>query len=298
MNLRQIELFVAIAETGSFSRGAEAVSLTQSTVSQHIAALEAEVAAVLFDRMGRGVLLTAAGDLFLRHARLILAERDALLMSMAGLRGLEGVQLTIGASNIPANYLIPPILRRLQEQHPGISLTMITGDTSNILDRLERAEVELAVVGSRIPCRSTAFLPLLRDSLVLVVGGGHRWQKRKSVALAELMSEPLVVREHGSGSGLSLDKALRQAGQDPAKMTVSARLGSNEAVLQAVSRGFGCAFVSELSVHQRPENKDLSVVEVQGLSVDRQIWLAKLQARTLSPAAEAFSALLGNYYSK
>jgi len=190
MNLRQIELFVAIAETGSFSRGAEAVSLTQSTVSQHVSALEAELDTVLFDRMGRGVLLTVAGELFLQHARLILAERDALLRSMAGLRGLEGAQLTVGASNIPANYLIPPILQRLRELHPGISLTMITGDTSYILDRRERAEVELAVVGSRGTGKAVAFRPLVRDPLVLVVGGGHRWQERKSVGLAERMTVP------------------------------------------------------------------------------------------------------------
>ncbi len=125
MTLRQLELFVAIAETGSFSRGAYKVFLTQSTVSQHVADLEAEIGAQLFDRLGRGVTLTAGGELFLRHARRILAERDALRQSMAAFQGLEQAQLTIGASNIPANYLVPPLLSILHAEHPGISLTML-----------------------------------------------------------------------------------------------------------------------------------------------------------------------------
>ena len=98
MNLRQIKVFVAIANKGSFSAGAEAVSLTQSTVSQHIASLEEEVGVPLFDRSGRGVVLTSGGVLFLRHARRVLGESEALLQAMSGFRGLNHAELVIGAS--------------------------------------------------------------------------------------------------------------------------------------------------------------------------------------------------------
>ncbi len=101
MNLRQLELFVAVVEAGSFSRGAEAALLTQSTVSQHIAALESEVELQLLDRTGQGIEVTHAGKLFLQHARKVLAELVALQQAMAGFRGLRQTCLTIGASNIP-----------------------------------------------------------------------------------------------------------------------------------------------------------------------------------------------------
>lgn len=297
LNLHQLEIFVAIAETGSFSRSAERVSLNQSTISQHIATLEEEVGAPLFDRTGKGVVLTPHGQTFLKHTRRILAERDALLEAMAGLRALDNAQLSIGASNIPANYLVPEILPILAERHPGISLSMQTGDTRETLNRLLAAEVELALIGSRPNQKGVEFLPLYRDRLVLIVGIDHPWRKRGSITLDELFDEPFVVRERGSGTGLALENALRQGGYDPEKLKVAAWLGSNEAVQQAVGTGFGCAFVSELSIAPRRKHHDVFRVEVEGLTVERELWLARLRSRSLSAAGQAFCDLLLDHYA-
>ena len=296
MNLRQIKVFVAIANEGSFSAGAEAVSLTQSTVSQHIASLEEEVGVRLFDRLGRGVVLTSGGVLFLRHARRILGESDALLQAMNGFRGLKSADLVIGASNIPANYLIPPLLATLKHEHPGISLTMLTGDTADVLKMLENSEAELALVGSRAQNREMVFDPLMNDPLVLVVATSHRWAKPGRIEIDELFSEPLIMREVGSGSGQSLDYALHLAGRDRTEVKVAARLGSNEAVLQAVASGFGGAFVSEMSVQHWNRGGGLCRIHVDGLVVERKIWMARLKGRVLSPAAEAFSDVLKGHY--
>ncbi|TNF47585.1 MAG: LysR family transcriptional regulator [Deltaproteobacteria bacterium] len=298
MNLRQIELFVAIAEAGSFSRGADRVSLTQSTASQHMATLEDEMGTGLFDRVGRGVLLTSGGEKFLLHARRILSERDALLQSMIDFRGLGSTLLKIGASNIPANYLIPPMLVSLKENFPGITLNMITGDTHDIVARLEQTEIELAVVGNRLTSKKVEFVPLTTDSLVLIVGPKHRWRNKDFISLHDLLSEPIVIREEGSGSGQTFDNVLRLMGQNPADLKVAARLGNNEAVLQAVASGFGCAFVSELSVKYNLASGALYKVEVKDLAVDRQIWIAKLKARSDSPAALAFKEALVSHYQR
>ncbi len=296
MNLRQIELFVAIAETGSFSRGAERICLTQSTASQHMATLEEEMGTVLFDRLGRGVLLTSGGEKFLQHARRILSERDALLQSMTDFRGFGNTLLKIGASNIPANYLIPPLLAPLKENFPGITLNMITGDTRDIVARLEQTEIELAIVGNCLTSKKVEFVPLMTDSLVLIVGSKHRWRNKDFISLHDLVSEPIVIREEGSGSGQTLDDALRLMGHNPADLKVAARLGNNEAVLQAVASGFGCAFVSELSVKYNLASGALYKVKVKKLAVERQIWVAKLKARSQSPAALAFKEALVSYY--
>jgi len=296
VNLRQIELFVAIAEAGSFSRGADRVSLTQSTASQHMATLEEELRTGLFDRLGRGVLLTSSGEKFLLHARRILSERDALLQSMTDLRGLGNTLLKIGASNIPANYLIPHLLAPLKEKYPGITLNMITGDTRDIVARLELAEIEFAVVGSRSNIKKVEFIPLMTDTLVLIVGSKHRWKNKGFISLHDLVSEPIVIREEGSGSGQTLEDALRLMGQNLTDLKVAARLGNNEAVVQAVASGFGCAFVSELSVKDKLASGALYKVKIQSLPVDRQIWVAKLKARSHSPAALAFKEVLVSYF--
>ncbi|MFA5515018.1 MAG: LysR family transcriptional regulator [Desulfuromonadales bacterium] len=292
MNLRQIDIFLAVADTGSFSRGAEATLLTQSTVSQHIATLEDEIGIRLLDRTGRGAVLTGGGKLFLRHARRVRSELAALEQAMAGFRGLANAPLAVAASNIPADYLIPEILTSLAARHPGIVLSVLSGDSRGALDRLLGGEVELAVLGSRFAAEGVDFTALATDRLHLMVGAQHPWRGRESVRLEELAQMPTIARESGSGSGRALHEALRGAGFDPARLRVAVRLGGNEAVKQAVASGFGFAFLSELSVGRERERGDLHAVAVQGLQVERRLWLARRDGRSLSPAAEAFAVLL------
>ncbi|MDT8444525.1 MAG: selenium metabolism-associated LysR family transcriptional regulator [Desulfuromonadales bacterium] len=292
MNLRQIEVFVAVVEAGSFSRGADAALLTQSTVSQHVAALESEFELRLLDRTGQGVVLTRAGELFLQHARQVLSECASLQQAMAGFRGLHQVCLTIGASNIPANYLIPTILPHLSAEHPGIALTMQTGDSRAMLNRLLADEVELVVVGSRSDDRGIEYLPLTGDLLVLTVSSRHPWSRCTAITLDELAESPIIVRENGSGSDQALQQALRQAGFDPNRLQVAVRLGSNEAVRQALLNGFGAAFLSELSIQQELKRGELVKVPVVGFAVKRQFWIARRCRRTASPAALVFVALM------
>lgn len=297
MNLRQLEIFVAIVETGSFSRAAEAVLLTQSTVSQHISALEEAIGLALLDRTGQGVRPTRAGALLLKHARRVLTERDALQQALAGFGGLRQASLTVGASTIPAGYLIPAILPRLTTEYPGITLTVQTGDSRTILARLLSDEVELAISGSRGGEKGLDYRPLTCDLLVLAVSSDHPLGRRTSLSLAELMETALIVRENGSGSHQALRRALQQAGCDPEQLRVAVKLGSNEAVRQTLLGGFGAAFLSEISIRQELQRGELVRLPVEGLTVARQFWLATRSRRTLSPAATVFARLLQETFS-
>lgn len=292
MNLRQLELFIAIAESGSFSRGAEKALLTQSTVSQHIASLESEVGLRLLDRTGRGAELTAAGQLFLDHARSVLSELFTLRASLASFSGLADAPLCVGASNIPGTYLIPRLLPELTRRHPGIRLTLLGGSSRAILDRLLSGEVELAVVGSHPDLPGCDFTPLTPDLLVLVVGPQHPWRQAATITPQQLAEEALLLRESGSGSDLALCAALLELGLDPAGLQVAARLGSNEAIKESIAGGFGAAFLSESSIRREVARGELVVVPVAGLRVSRHFWLASRRQRTPSPAAAAFAALL------
>jgi LysR family transcriptional regulator, low CO2-responsive transcriptional regulator len=292
MNLRQLELFIAIAESGSFSRGAEKSLLTQSTVSQHIASLESEVGLRLLDRTSRGAELTAAGQLFLDHARSVLTELATLHASLASFNGLADAQLGVGASNIPGTYLIPRLLPELARRHPGIHLTLVGGSSRAILDKLLSGEVELAVVGSHPDLPGCDFTPLAPDRLVLVVGPQHPWQEAAALTPQQLAEEALLLRESGSGSDLALRAALLELGLDPAGLRVAARLGSNEAIKESIAAGFGAAFLSESSIRREVARGELVVVPVAGLSVTRHLWLVTRSQRTPSPAAAAFAALL------
>ena len=298
MTLRQLQLFVAVAETKSFSRGADKVCLTQSTVSQHIAAMEEEVNTRLFDRTSKGIFLTAGGEVFLSHARRILVEYHALFNGMQTFHGLESATLVLGASNIPANYLVPKILPLLQREYPGITLEMRSGDSREMTDHLVAGQVEIAIVGGQMDQARVNYWPLMKDRLVLIVGKDSPLRDRNKIPLTELRALPLIVRESGSGTFQTLENQLYSAGFPAEALNIVARLGSNEAIRQAVSIGCGCAFVSDLSIIRELERGELFKLEIEGLSIVRQLWLATLKERTLSPAVDAVSQLLRKAYGQ
>lgn len=292
MNLRQLELFIAVADSGSFSRGAEATLRTQSTASQQIAALEVECGLQLLDRTSRGVELTDAGRLFQAQARRVLTEMTELQQTMARFQGLEETTLTIGASSIPGTYLVPGLLPELFRRHPGLTLHVLHNDSRAILERLATGTIELALIGSQAITADLDFTSVADDRLQLVVGPQHRWRQRTSIRLHELFDEPLLLRESGSGSGQTLLATLLAAGVDPEQLRIAGRLGSNEAIKESLAAGYGAAFLSERSVQREVARGELVLLPVEGLCVLRRLWLATRRGRVLSPAAAAFIALL------
>jgi LysR family transcriptional regulator, low CO2-responsive transcriptional regulator len=292
MNLKQLEVFLAVAESGSFSRGAEASYLTQSTVSQHISALEGELEMRLLDRTPRGGQLTAAGQLLVRHARRIVNEVREARNALARFRGVEDVALTVGASSIPGIYLLPPLLPVLHLRYPGLHLTVQQGDSKDITNRVAQGEFELGVVGSRFAVERCEFEPVGSDRIVLVAGKGHPWFDQPAVSPAGLRDQPFIFREKGSGTGKTVTEALTAAGIDPEELQVKIRLGSNEAVKTAAAAGIGLSFVPAISVRRELEQGDLWEVRIDGLEITRQFYLVTRTGRELSPPAAAIAGIL------
>jgi len=297
MNIKQLEVFLAVAESGSFSKGAEATYITQSTVSQHISSLEREFDLPLLDRTGKGALLTEAGRLLATHAGRIIAGLREAELALHRFKGVEEAVLRVGGSNIPADYMIPAALPLLLQLLPGVSVTVCQGDSRGILDRLLKEEVELCVVGSLFAIKGIDFKPMGNDLIRLVVGKGHPWQERSSVTISEIEHEPLIVRESGSGTRQALLDALGQAGLNRTDLRIKAVLGSNEAVKQAVMGGLGISFVSELSVQKELERGELTALPVDGLEIVRHFHMATRSGRVLSPAAEAFVKVMQGRYA-
>jgi DNA-binding transcriptional LysR family regulator len=292
MNLRQLEVFVAVVESANFTRGAEAAFLSQSSASGHIADLEAEFGARLLDRTGKKVLPTAAGRLLLQRARRILHGVRETELTMRRFVTVEEAPLTVSSSNVPGNYLIPAVLPAVYARFPGLSLTVLCDGSKEALDHLAREEVEIAVVGSRVTDERFSCTTLTEDRVVLIMAQGHRLAQCPTVSLAELIAEPFILRTAGSGTGRALEQALLTAGVGVKQLRVRARLGSNEAVKRAVAEGVGVSFVSEFSVAKEFACGALVPVAVPEVQVCRQFAIARLAGRELSPAATAFSSML------
>lgn len=296
MNLRQLEVFIAVADTKSFSKGAEVAFITQSTVSQNIFALEEEFGIKLFDRTGKGALLTEGGKVLLERARRLLHYAGEIPAAMGRFKGVEEANLRIAGSSIPGEYLIPAALPLLIRRYPGINITLTQGDSRQVLEWIMSEIVEYGVVGGHFTGEGLAFKPLSKDEIVLVAPAGHRWAASGPIRVEELLGEPFVVREAGSGTGQNTIAALRNAGIAVETLRQAAILGSNNAVTRAVIAGVGVSFVSAVSVEQELLQGSLVRVPIEGITITRQFFLVKRKGRELSPAAKAFSEVMLELY--
>lgn len=296
MNLKQLEVFLAVAESGSFSKGAEATFITQSTVSQHISALEKEFGVKLLDRTGKGALLTEGGKILLQHARQIIADTRHMTTAMNRFKGVEHTSLIVGGSNIPGDHMLPDALPLLLQRFPTLTVTVLHSDSHEILDKINKEEVEIGIVGSRFEEEGFTFTPLGHDEIKLAVSPRHRWNGRNAISISELGEETYVLREPGSGTGKTVQEALSKAGIDIADLKVKAFIGSNEAIKYAVGSGLGISFVSEISIRKEIGRGELAALHIKGVNLARQFYMAQRSGRELSPAAAAFAEILMQMY--
>jgi DNA-binding transcriptional LysR family regulator len=292
MTLKQLEVFVAVADTSSFSRGAEKTCITQSTASQHIQGLEEELGIRLFDRGRGGALLTEAGKLFYGRARKILSECDESRSAVRRFLGMEDVVLKVGASNIPGTCLIPAALGRFQAACPRVRLEVSQGDSRSVVRQLVDEEIELGFIGGRYDDERIHFEEMGQDTIVCAVSRNRNDSAKKSLSQAELCKVPLVVREQGSGTQKAVYEALAKTWINRESLRVVAVLGSSEAVKRALLEGAGYAFVSSMSIGEELDSGSLQTVRIPGLTIMRKFYAAYRSGRELSPAATAFLTLM------
>ena len=292
MDLRQLEIFAKVAELGSFSKAADALHLTQPTVSEHIRALEDELGVRLLDRLRRGAAVAPAGQLLLTYAARILALQREARQAMGGFQGKMAGDLVVGASTIPGEYVLPSLLGRFKDKYPEIAVTLLIGDSQAVVDGVVDGRVELGVVGARLPQRAVEYRELMPDEEVVIVPPGHAWFGRKQIALADLAGEPLLLRERGSGTRAALEEALTAAGTDLASLRVVGEIGSTQAIKQAVKAGVGISVLSRRAVDEELRAGTLWSVRVKDVRITRSFHVAVHRDRSRSPLAEAFRVFL------
>jgi DNA-binding transcriptional LysR family regulator len=288
MDLRRLEIFAKVAELGSFSRAAEALFLTQPTISEHIRALEEELGVQLLDRLGRGATPTRAGDLMLGYARRILALSREARQALDQFQGRLSGELIVGGSTIPGEYVLPALIGRFKAKYPDISISLLIGDSRQVTAWVDDGRVEVAVVGARPPQRTLVARELMPDELVVVVAAEHPWAGRRTVTLADVKGEPMVVREQGSGSREALERALGEVNADLAGFRVVGAMGSTQAIKQAVRSGVGIALISRRAVEDECRTRLLACLKLEDLSVSRFFYLVTHRDRSRSPLAQAF----------
>jgi DNA-binding transcriptional LysR family regulator len=248
MTLEQLRIFIAVAEKQHVTRAASELNLTQSATSAAIAALEARYDIKLFDRIGRGIVLTQTGRDFLIEARAVLARAKAAAQVLNDLAGLKRGSLTIAASQTVANYWLPGRLQTFHAAYPGIDLHVTIANTELVARAVAQGSADLGFVEGEVDDASLAAKKIDGDALIVVVGAKHPWVDRKKITAKDLLATAWVLREPGSGTRSMFEAALRQSGIKLSDLKVALELPSNEAVRTAVETGDSATAISDLVV--------------------------------------------------
>ncbi len=287
MQIDQLKTLLAVLEHGSFSRAAQALRVTQSTVSFHVKALEATANAHLLDRRGGKVRPTEAGTILARYAAKILALREEAAQQIGAQERGERGTIRIAASTIPAEYLLPDVLAKFRVRHPGINITVDVSDTRRAAAALLAEECELALLGARIADKRLVLTAFADDEIVLVGAAGGKHAPHGRLSVDELAHVPLVLREEGSGTHEAIARLVASRGASP-----SIHIGSTEAVKRAVLAGLGLAFLSRHAIADELRAGKLAAIALPGTPVRRKFWAARLRSLAPSPAAKTLLALL------
>lgn len=285
MDLGQLEAFVQVASRRSFSRAADALGVTQPSVTARIQALERDLAEMLFERNGRGVSLTEAGTFFLPHAQRVLRALQDGRDAVESLRQLELGTLRMGAAPTISTYVLPELLKQFRSRYPGLEVSVRTEYSEQIVRMVVADEVQVGLERS-ITHPEVVAVPLYRDEVILIVSPKHSFVGRGVATVDEVSRQPLIMFNRGSGYYRLVHDALRQAGMLPAPMM---ELDNMEATKKMVEEGLGIAMLPKLAVEHELRRGELQRIRVEGMTMPRpEISLIYRRGRPLSRAAIAF----------
>jgi DNA-binding transcriptional LysR family regulator len=293
VDLGQLEAFVEVADRRSFSRAAEALGLTQPSVTARIQALERDMEEPLFERNGRGVRLTEVGSSFLPHAQRVLKALQDGKDAVQSLRKLDTGTLRIGAAPTISTYVLPRLLQEFRERYPGLEVIVRTEYSDQIVRLVIADEVQIGLERT-LTHAEVVTVPLYHDEVVLVTSPGHPFAAKGLAHVDEVAREPLIMFNRGSSYYTLVHSALRSAGvlAEPAM-----ELDNMEATKKMVEQGLGIAILPKVAVEREVERGELREIAVTGMDLPRrEIALIYRKGRPLSRAAQAFVSVLEERY--
>ncbi|MET0016422.1 selenium metabolism-associated LysR family transcriptional regulator [Oscillibacter sp.] len=296
MELRQLEAFSRVVETGSFSRAAELLRVSQPTISVHVTALERELGLTLIARTTREVGPTEAGRILFEYARQMLDLRQKAKEELYRFATELSGTVAVAASSIPGRYFLPRIITAFQKRYPDVKFDLRMTDSAGAVEQVTDREAELGFCGtlSDGKCIAREFTD---DNLVMVAPNMPRYRayQHEGASLRRIASEPFVVREVGSGTRRETELFLRAMGVDPAGIRIAAEASSNEEVERLVEEGVGIAVLSKSAAAERG---NLLVIELPAVKIRRKLYILRRKNSILSPSAQVFYRFAEQFYHR
>ena len=281
---RQLRVFSEVARQLSFARAAEVLHLSPPAVTMQVKELEGHVGLPLFERNGRQVALTTAGEYMLVYARKVLSTLKDAEDAAARLQRLEVGQLTIGMVST-AKYFLPRLLAEFKHEHEGIEIRLAVGNREQLVKMLQGNEVDIAVMGRPPTELATRAEPFAAHPHVFVAPTDHPLLKVGHPTVEALRPYGFILRERGSGTRAAMEKFLEKSRMGTRVVMV---MTSNETIKQAVMAGMGISFLSLHTIGLELENGLIATLDVEGTPIVRGWNVVHTLSKLLSPAAEAF----------
>ncbi len=286
MELRHLRYFEAVARHSHVTRAAAELHIAQPALSKQISQLEQELGVTLFDRVGRNVRLTEAGEALLPHARTVLAQVEAARAEMAERIGLRRGRASVGTPPTVGTQLLPKALASFNQRYPGIELRLHEAGIQTLLDLLETGLADVAVVTLPVEDQALTVVPLFSEELVIVVGRDHPLSGYSHISLSDLHDEPWVLSPENYELREATLSACKKAGFMPRVVLDG---GETDTLLRLVAAGVGIALVPRLAVQS---NNGLGVLQVSDQALTRSLGLVWRGDRVASPAARALREFL------
>lgn len=298
MEFKQLQSFVAAAKCGSFTAAAEQLFLSQPTISIHIRQLEEELGTALINRTTKHFELTPKGQELYQYALNILDLRERIIQSCSA---DHHKIIHLGASTIPSSYILPEILPKYGKQEPDTYFVIRQSDSQGVIDGLLDGIFDIGFIGMRATDDALECIPFCQDHMVLITPVNEHFlalKRRREPPIFELLKEPIILREKGSGSKKTADSFLESAGLSEDDLHVTARVNDQEAIKNLVAGGLGISIISEKAAHNFLEERRLLEFELPEYSSSRNLYLAYRKNHGTQSHVSAFAEFVKKMYAK
>ena len=289
MNLKQLESFSYIIETNSFSEAAKKLFLTQPTISSHISLLEKELSTQLLIRTTKDVTPTDAGKKLYTYAKQMLQIQNTILEEFHVKSEDEKNVITLGASSIPEQYILPEILPKYLKKNKN-EFKIGQGDSFEIINQVVNKEIEIGLVGTQIETSNCIFEPFYKDKLVVITPVNQKYlqMKEEGFHIKDLLKEPIIMREEGSGTRKEIKKFLNHMKINDGSLNIIATLNSTEAIKRSVANNMGISIISNLAVQDYIKEKRVLAFDLAEENIYRNLYIVRNKEMYMSKSSLKF----------
>lgn len=299
MELKQLEAFVKVVELRSFSKAAEQMYLTQPTISAHILSLEKEFDTKFLERTTKNVQATAEGERLYEYAKEMLSIKEELYQGF-GQTVKSEQRIDIAGSTIPSQYILPELIQAFQKQTPGVCFNIFQGDSDHVIGEILKHRTTIGFVGVKIQDDRLRYIPFYEDKLVIVMPNEERYRKmlEENCPLEELVKEPIIVREQGSGTKKTAERFLESQMIHIDQLNVVAHINDQEIIKKAVSRGMGISIMSKKAALDYVEDGKILLYEPEGRNVTRNLYIVHAKRTKPDRLEKKFIEFCCQFYSQ